>query len=467
MAITGSYNYPGMYNNITAGTVNEQNFRSITSKPPALNTIARLFASGSGATQNLFFIDELGTTRSIGGGSISGDTLNITGDGVISGNLSVGGQIYDLDSNLILSSAIGSIIAASGSLDFPNGDKRYHIRAVNNHLILSSSAGSTVAISGTALKFAAGSAGNHRIEPTGNDFYFFRGPNSTTDWAHVDVADIYCRANGGTSANITASPGGKTLSLGVSTVLQWMSTDADNTWAVRTKISQAGPGHLFISGGLDRNGEGRLSVSELTSMSGNLILSSSVGSVVTVSSSLEFPNVHQASHITARNGHLILSSSNGSRVFVSGSLSVGTNNTMFAGFFDSSLVAGTGQVRANNYLVGSPNNLAMTVNNDGQLRIQRFNAQANYGFIFDINVSGTLKLRNREDTTDLVIGVGALSSSTSIVTMSGAFKLGEFAQSALPAGTDKLSGSIVWVSDLKTPAIYGHQGWSRILTGSL
>jgi len=47
-----------------------------------------------------------------------------------------------------LTSSVGSVIAASGSLDFPNVDKPYHVRAVNSHLVLSSSAGS-VAVSGT------------------------------------------------------------------------------------------------------------------------------------------------------------------------------------------------------------------------------------------------------------------------------------------------------------------------------
>src|SRR3990167_5705040 len=74
-------------------------------------------------------------------------SLLVKGDTVLSGNVVVGGQIYDLNSNLILSSAVGSFIASSSSLDFTNTDKAYHIRAVNSHLVLSSSAGSVVAMS--------------------------------------------------------------------------------------------------------------------------------------------------------------------------------------------------------------------------------------------------------------------------------------------------------------------------------
>lgn len=38
-------------------------------------------------------------------------------------------------------------------------------------------------------------------------------------------------------------------------------------------------------------------------------------------------------------------------------------------------------------------------------------------------------------------------------------------QAGLPASAQ--SGSVVWVTDLKTAAIYGPMGWMRIVTGSL
>ena len=59
------------------------------------------------------------------------------------------------------------------------------------------------------------------------------------------------------------------------------------------------------------------------------------------------------------------------------------------------------------------------------------------------------------------------SSNGSIVNISSSLKLGQYAQANLPAGLNTLSGSVVWVSDLKTAAIYGPEGWQRVLTGAL
>lgn len=59
------------------------------------------------------------------------------------------------------------------------------------------------------------------------------------------------------------------------------------------------------------------------------------------------------------------------------------------------------------------------------------------------------------------------SSVGSVVAISGSTKLGQVTQANLPAGSDTLSGSLLWVSDLKCAAIYGPEGWTRILTGTL
>lgn len=53
-----------------------------------------------------------------------------------------------------ISSSVGTINVSS-SLDFPNTDKTYHIRATRSHLILSSSVGSVIQVSG-ALKIIGG-----------------------------------------------------------------------------------------------------------------------------------------------------------------------------------------------------------------------------------------------------------------------------------------------------------------------
>jgi hypothetical protein len=80
--------------------------------------------------------------------------------------LKVSGTITNPVGYLILSSTLGSVIAASSSLDFANTDKKYHIRSLNGNLILSSSAGS-VYISGNlfvqSTVFATGTSGNPAI----------------------------------------------------------------------------------------------------------------------------------------------------------------------------------------------------------------------------------------------------------------------------------------------------------------
>lgn len=67
---------------------------------------------------------------------------------------------------LILSSSL-SVIAFSSSQEFPNSDRNYHIRAVNSNLILSSSVGSVVAISG-ALRVFNDTTGSQANPPIGS-----------------------------------------------------------------------------------------------------------------------------------------------------------------------------------------------------------------------------------------------------------------------------------------------------------
>jgi hypothetical protein len=68
-----------------------------------------------------------------------------------SSGLQLSKQLFIVDS---VSSSLNSTIAFSSSIDFPNNDKTYHLRAVGSHLILSSSAGSVVTIS-SSLNFPA------------------------------------------------------------------------------------------------------------------------------------------------------------------------------------------------------------------------------------------------------------------------------------------------------------------------
>jgi hypothetical protein len=60
-----------------------------------------------------------------------------------------------------------------------------------------------------------------------------------------------------------------------------------------------------------------------------------------------------------------------------------------------------------------------------------------------------------------------LSLSGSHVRMSASLGLDKRVSTSLPAGSVELSGTILWVDNLKQFAIYGPLGWTRILTGTV
>ncbi len=72
-------------------------------------------------------------------------------------------------------------------------------------------------------------------------------------------------------------------------------------------------------------------------------------------------------------------------------------------------------------------------------------------------------------TSDLrsVSGHLVLSSSAGMIALSGTAKFGRYAFASLPADSDTLSGSVVWVSDRKCFALYGPEGWQRLTSGTL
>jgi hypothetical protein len=59
------------------------------------------------------------------------------------------------------------------------------------------------------------------------------------------------------------------------------------------------------------------------------------------------------------------------------------------------------------------------------------------------------------------------ASNTSVIALSGILKPHYYTQANLPVGSDNISGSIAWVSDSKFLAVYGPEGWTRILTASM
>lgn len=59
------------------------------------------------------------------------------------------------------------------------------------------------------------------------------------------------------------------------------------------------------------------------------------------------------------------------------------------------------------------------------------------------------------------------ASGGSVIAMSGALKPHQLTTATLPVGLDTLSGSVLWLTDVKHHATYGPEGWTRILTGAL
>ena len=214
-----------------------------------------------------------------------GDKLVVTGSIVGSGHL-------------ILSSAVGSIVAVSSSMNFQNKDKSYHIKSSNSDLIIGAST-NYVTFSGTILGKVA--------EPYGWTGQFINAisvsPSIPTSFPsmefHVNRVGICSNATLAFNSN-TILNGGYPL-----TVYLHKKTANNGT---------VGSGTLAISGTNGLN-------STITSDSGDLILSSSITSIVAISSSMIFSNIDKAYHIRAVNSHLILSSSAGGTA-VSGNLAI-------------------------------------------------------------------------------------------------------------------------------------------------
>lgn len=203
--------------------------------------------------------------------------LFVSGTLTTSGSVSLGAAVFDVDSHLELSSSAGSIVAISASMDFPNTDKLYHIRARNSHLIFSSSTGSTVTISG-GLK----------------------------------VTDIL----GGTTSNVISIPtGGRISSPAGRMAFGFQSVDGTVFFVNSTESATIRMN--TVTGIIDH-------------LSQHLILSGTGGSVVALSSNLYFPIQAPANsaHIVSRNSHLILSSSAGSVITLSGALYVLNGSTL-------------------------------------------------------------------------------------------------------------------------------------------
>ena len=423
MPISASYFYPQVQvpNSSYPSVVMREVSASLV---PGGTDLGKLYV----AEDNSFhYVSEDGTDTEVvasgggGGGVFSGDI-------VVSGNIEVLGFVFDGDSNLILSSAIGSVIAASGVLEFPlDADPNSaHIIATNAQLVLSSSGpgGSTVFISGTI---------------TGSSDALFQGRISTNDSFTVDSglwnsAGMFIPAQdvfvmGGSSSTVfffqmLASTTFNQHLIGVGTNVgrqivftssSYMTldhlhpTEDDVVLYLHSGRNPSAFPNDYMRFHFDSSG----SQAEITSIGGPLVLSSSMGSQVVVSGNLKLGNTNRLILDDDEDSYLFAQSDDQIQLFVQGG---------------SKVTWGPGQMTTNNYPI--------VVN--GQ--------------------SGQVT----SATAHLVLS----SSAGSVIAMSGTLKHDKVDEAALPAGTDSLSGSVLWVDDSKFLVVYGSEGWSRILTGS-
>lgn len=267
------------------------------------------------------------------------------------------------NSNLILSSAVGSVIAVSGSLDLPQTDKAYHIRAVNSHLILSSSAGSVVFISGTvkstsgysgslsgSVDVSSGRLSNVTVSGTftgsiSGSVDLYGGRAHTVNIFNTIATGTFSGSISGSvdlyggqlrSINIFNTVASGTFSGSLSGSLDGYggkihTTNIFNTVASGT-FSGSISGSVNVYGGIisNVNASGTFSGSLSGSLNtyggsinnsvSNLILSSTGGSIIALSASQDFTYTNKNYHIRAVNSDLILSSSSPSRIYISGAV---------------------------------------------------------------------------------------------------------------------------------------------------
>jgi len=340
--------------------------------------------------------------------SVEQDFL-VKGNSVLSGNLVVGGQVYDLNSNLILSSSAVSFVAASASLEFPNTDKAFHVRAVNSHLIFSSSAGSVVAFS--ASQDFTNADKQYHIRAANSHLILSSSAGSTvTLSAALDLLEpVSTIKNYSIRSTITdlILSSSATSVVSISASLRMISQTARNYHIAGSNdlILSASTGQITISGGIDIENNGRSY--DLKKKSGHLIFTSSVGSVVAMSASIEVPNADKAYHLRAVNTHLILTSSVGSIVFVSGALTASAGIRSNAGMYSVDNL--TGRLQASNTVVATP---YITLNNGSDFLFGVTGGTfKKMGLLADIDIqwkstsTGDATSRSSDDT-----GLGRLSA---------------------------------------------------------
>ena len=199
--------------------------------------------------------------------------------------------------------------------------QNYHIRATSGDLILSSTngIGSRLFTSGTiSSSLAIHSAGNMSC-----GLQMVVGQTLRTPQV---VATTYILSNDGTSNYVGLSQTHRQLAMLSNWEFQWKTATTGDASTRTGNIY----GLILLNSGTLALSSSAIGSPRLTALHGELILSSTAGSVVAFSASQDFTNIDKPYHIRAVNNELILSSSGASlsgAITISGNLSLPALNT--------------------------------------------------------------------------------------------------------------------------------------------
>lgn len=258
---------------------------------------------------------------------------------------------------------------------------------------------------------------------------------------------------------------------------------------------------LVVTGSLITSGSIRIG-EEITDTNSHLVLSSSAGSIVSVSGALNVLGV-----VPATSNGLVLSSlsriasaANTGKILighagVDGRVAVMNNaetSTLLLNSVQGTishisqvLILSGGMSGTSGENVVISGSLAFTGGSIGAALSVRRTAGTVSGNYMTVGAVGTSYFTVQEAAPRITIAGSDVALSTagvtiynsaatlllsssvgSIVRISSSLGLHSRTTATLPAGTDELSGSILWMSDTKRAVIYGANGWRFIATGS-
>ena len=292
MPISGSYNFPFVQTpNSSYPTVD---LRTFTGSPGVSSNIAKIFYSGS----SIYSLLADGTLLNLGSSGSSG-TSPVTGSDTFATNL-----VYSPAQHLVLSSSIGSTVAVSGNFKVIGPSPL--IYSDTSRLVLSSSAGG-VLVSGS-LKIASG-AFFPMVTPTSTaPSVVIDGTVTDMGWGSNAGAGIVCIVNG--TARWIHEAGAIRNSAGTVTLRNATPSLTANILG----LALVNPGLTTGLGGVAATGH----VSLICSGTAMMYTTNTVGDFVFTTGSTG----GQSTKLIASGSHLILSSTVGSRVTISGTATI-------------------------------------------------------------------------------------------------------------------------------------------------